>query len=322
MLTAAVVVALVGTNAPPSDGPPAARTPPGWELTKAPDSALTWAAPRGWKLSTALPTGAAPSSLSFQPAARAQDGWLNVHALVSGNASAEELLAKRPEGITHITTEDGWSCGEEPGPAAAAVCATAGDVVTLVVEMGGGSSRSLSRVGGVAALRRAARLIHGVWPKGLPQPDPAGHLPPVEWTAASTLDGHITWSMPRGWTALEETGKSGEARPSMLSFNATAGTGGFSITALPGLKGASLDQLPVAEERVIKLLVPEAEVTRDDDWTCGEGVEKSSGLPAIICTKLTQKLSLYVSVRAEPVVFQTLGGVAAVRAAATQVKGF
>jgi hypothetical protein len=63
-------------------------------------------------------------------------------------------------------------------------------------------------------------------------------------------------------------------------------------------------------------------LSRADGWTCGEGIEKASGLPAIICAKMTPEGGLNVSVRAEPGVFQTIGGVGSVRSAAAHVQGF
>jgi hypothetical protein len=108
----------------------------------------------------------------------------------------------------------------------------------------------------------------------------------------------------------------------MISFNARAGAGEFSITALPGVEGISAAQVPIAEARVVSFLVPDATLSRQDGWTCGEGIEKASGLPAIICNRLTDKVLLYVSVRAEPAVFRTLGGVSSVRRAASRAQGF
>ena len=319
MTTTALFLSLLGSVATPTA---TANAPRGWEVTQVPDRSLTWAAPRGWKLSQTLPKGPAPSSLSFEKKAKgASEGWMNVEAFVSGNGTPEEILARRPSRLTNVTTQDGWTCGEEAGTGADVVCASTSDLVTLVVELGGGSGRVVSEAGGVEALRQAAPLIHGVWPKGLPQPDASGHLPPVEWVESSAQDGHGAWMAPKGWSATGDATAAG-ASPSMLAFNASAGTGSFSITALPGLGGVSPDQAPVAEEHLVKFLVPGAALTREGGWTCGEGVEKSSGLPAIVCNRLTADESLYVSVRAEPAVFQTLGGVTAVRAAAEHIKGF
>jgi hypothetical protein len=303
-----------------SESPPPAATPPGWEVTIARDHGLTWAAPRGWKLSQELPAGAPPSSLAFAPRGHTE-GWLTVEALVSGSGTAEEILARRPEGFTRLTTEDGWTCGEEPGTAAGVACARSTGLVTLLVELGGDPTRTVSRVGGVAALRKAAAFIQGVWPRGLPRPDPAGRLPAAEWVEWTANDGRVTWTMPRGWTRADGVPGSNDAPPTTMSFRASAGTGGLSITAGPGLAAAAPARLPVAEEQVIKLLVPGAALTRADGWSCGEGIEASTGLPAVTCAHITATQSLYVSVRAERAVFQTLGGVAAVRAAALRVRG-
>jgi hypothetical protein len=195
-------------------------------------------------------------------------------------------------------------------------------VVTLVVALGGDSSKVVSSVGGVAALRKAAQQIRGVWPRNLPQADPAGQLPRVEWAPSTAENGRVAWMMPRGWTTTEAARKPDAAAPSMMSFNAPAGTGGFSITASTGLAAASPDQLAAAEERVIRFLLAQPVTTRADGWTCGEGIEKASGLPAIVCNQTTRQMSLYVSLRAEPAVFHTLGGVASVRSAALRVRGF
>jgi hypothetical protein len=321
MTTTALLLSLLGSVTSPTA---TADAPRGWEVTRLPDRSLSWAAPRGWKLAHELPAGLTPSSLSFEKKAKGRsEGWLTVEALVSGNGSAEQVLSRRPTKLTNVTTQDGWTCGEEAesGAGADIVCARTTELVTTVIELGGGSGRMLADIGGVEALRQAAGLIQGVWPKGLPQPDATGHLPAVEWVAASAQDGHGAWMAPKGWTATGDAATAG-APPTMMSFNAVAGTGFFSITALPGLGTVSPEQAPVAEERVVKFLVADAALTHEGGWTCGEGREKSSGLPAIVCNHLTHDESLYVSVRAEPAVFQTLGGVAAVRAAAEHVRGF
>jgi hypothetical protein len=311
---------LVSLLASVTPGAATPNTPEGWEITKVPARSVTWAAPKGWKLSHQLPVGMAPSSLSIEGKANGElEGWLTVEALVSGNGSADELLAKRPRGVANVTTEDGWTCGEEPGTGTEVVCASVGDLVTTVIWLGGDSQQVVAKMGGVAALRKVAPMIRGVWPRGLPQPDAAGHLPPVEWTRSASADGRVTWMTPKGWTAAQGATMS---PVSTVSFNAAAGTGAFSITVLPGLQGVATAEAPIAEERVIKFLVPDAALTRADGWTCGEGMEKSSGLPAIICNKLTPEGGLYVSVRAEPVVFQTIGGVGSVRSAAAHVQGF
>jgi len=320
MTTTALLVSVLGSVITPTA---TADAPRGWEVTKVPNRSVTWAAPRGWKLSHQLPEGLAPSSLSIEKKSRGRsEAWLNVQALVSGNGTPQEILARRPGKLANITTQDGWTCGEESDSGADVVCARATELVTLVVEMGAASERVLSETGGIEALRKAAPLMQGLWPKGLPQPDASGNLPPAEWTESLTQDGRGAFMAPKGWTAtVDPNAKPGESSPTMLSFNAGAGTGFFSITALPGLGSVSADQIPVAEERVVKFLVADAALTRAGGWTCGEGVEKSSGLPAIVCNRLTREESLYVSVRAEPAVFQTLGGVGAVRAAAERVRG-
>jgi len=299
--------------------------PSGWEVTRVPDRPLTVVAPRGWKLSGRLSGSGAPSSVTFEGRGKGEpEGWLNVEALVSGGGTPEELLAKRPAGVTHVTTEDGWTCGEEAETGSEVVCARAGDLVTVVVELGGGSSKVVAKVGGVSALRRAAAQIQGVWPRGLPHPDPGGRLPGVEWAsgAAQWKDGRVTWLTPKGWTPTDLATQSAEAPPSSMAFRASAGTGSMSITALPGVADATPAQLAATEERVIKLLLAAPSLTRTDGWTCGEGSERSSGLPAIICNRTTHDTSLYVSVRAEPAVLRSLGGVNSIRLAATRAHGF
>lgn len=319
MTTTALLLSFLGSVLAPTA---TADAPRGWEVTQLPGRAITWAAPRGWKLARELPRDLAPSSLTFEKKDKGHsEGWLNVQALVGGNGTAEEILARRPAKLAHVTTQDGWACGEEIGAGADVVCATTSDLVTLVVELGGGSERVVAEAGGVEALRRAAPLIQGVWPQGLPHPDASGHLPPVEWVEASATGDSRSWMAPKGWLAANDPAQSGPSA-GMISFKAAAGTGSFSITTLPGLGGLSPDRLPVAEEGVVKFLIPDAAPTRTDGWTCGQGIEKSSGLPAIVCNRLSRDQSLYVSVRAEPAVFETLGGVGAVRAAAEHLKGF
>jgi hypothetical protein len=296
-----------------------AATPKGWEVTTLADRPLTWVAPKGWRLSRELPNGALPASLSFQGKMRDHsEGWLRVQALVTDNRSPEDLLAKRPIALARVTTRDGWTCGEEVATGAAVVCASAGALVTTVVELGSESGRSVWEMGGMDTVRQVAPLFKGVWPKGLPQPDAQGHLPPTEWSAAAATDGHVAWVAPKGWRTVETAA----AAPNAMSFNASAGVGEFSINTLPGVSELETAQLPVAEANLISFLMPGATTTRVDGWSCGEGIEKSSGLPAIVCDKLSGSVALSVSVRAEPAVFATLGGVAAVRAAAEQAKGF
>jgi hypothetical protein len=140
----------------------------------------------------------------------------------------------------------------------------------------------------------------------------------TEWTMTAAPDGRMAW-VPKGWAPA---GADGASEPTMMSFNAAAGMGGFSVTALPGVAEIASEQIPRAEGRIIEFLVPNASLSRASGWTCGEGREKASGLPAIVCNKLTARTSLYVSVRAEAAILQTLGGVNAVRAAAQRVTGF
>jgi len=295
-----------------------AATPKGWEVTTLANRSLTWVAPKGWKLSRELPDDVLPSSLSFQGRTRDHsEGWLRVQALVTDNRSPEDLLAKRPIALTRLTTRDGWTCGEEVATGAAVVCVNAGALVTTVVELGSESGRSLWEMGGAETVRQIAPLFKGVWPKGLPQPDAEGHLPPTEWSAAAAADGRVAWVAPKGWRTVAATATA----PNAMSFNASAGVGEFSINTLPGVSELETAQLPAAEANLISFLMPGATTTRVDGWSCGEGIEKSSGLPAIVCDKLTG-VAMSVSVRAEPAVFATLGGVAAVRAAAEQAKGF
>jgi len=124
---------------------------------------------------------------------------------------------------------------------------------------------------------------------------------------------------PRGWRVVETA----TAAPlNALSFRANVGAGVFAIAALPGLGGLAAERIPAAEAGLIQFLIPGATTTYVDGWTCGEGIETATGLPAIACHQLGEHGGLSVSVRAEPAVFAALGGVAAVRAAATQVKGF
>ena len=294
-------------------------TPKGWEITTLPDRPLTWVAPKGWRLSRELPNGALPASLSFQGKMRDRsEGWLRVQALVTDNRSPEDLLANRPIALARVTTRDGWTCGEEVATGAAVVCANAGALVTTVVELGSESGRSVWEMGGMDTVRQVAPLFKGVWPKGLPQPDAEGHLPPTEWSATAAGDGHVAWAAPKGWRTVEAA----VAAPNAMSFNASAGVGEFSINTLAGVSDVETAQLAVAEANLISFLMPGATTTRVDGWSCGEGIEKSSGLPAIVCDKLSGSVALSVSVRAEPAVFATLGGVAAVRAAAEQAKGF
>ena len=297
-----------------------AATPKGWEVTTLPDRPLTWVAPKGWKLSRELPNDVLPSSLSFQGRTRDRsEGWLRVQALVTDNRSPEDLLAKRPIALTRVTTRNGWTCGEEVATGAAVVCVDAGALVTTVVELGSESGRSVWEMGGAETVRQVAPLFKGVWPKGLPQPDADGHLPPTEWSAAAAANGRVAWVAPKGWRTVEATAT---APVNAMSFNASAGVGEFSINTLPGVSELDRAQLPAAEANLISFLMPGATTTRVDGWSCGEGVEKSSGLPAIVCNKLSGGIAMSVSVRAEPAVFATLGGVAAVRAAAEQAKGF
>jgi hypothetical protein len=316
MTSIALFISVVGSTTPAT----AAGTPKGWEVTTLTDRPLTWVAPRGWKLAGVLPSDVSPSSLSFEGKTRDRsEGWFRVDALVSGGRTPADLLARRPAPLAHVTTENGWTCGEDPGTGAEIVCASAGQVVTLVVELGSDSGRSVSEMGGVAALRKIAPLIKGVWPKGLPLPDADGNLPATEWTTAHAADGALTWATPRGWRVV---GEDGPSFANGMSFNATAGAGAFSITALPGLRGVSAQQIPAAEQSIINFLIPGATTTRVDGWSCGEGTEKASGLPAIVCNKMSDEIGIAVSVRAEAAVFGTLGGVAAVRAAAAQATGF
>jgi hypothetical protein len=297
----------------------AAVAPLGWEITSLADRTVTWAAPKGWKVSGELPVGAAPASISVASNTTGDaEGWLTVEARVAGKDSAQEILARRPQRFVRVATEDGWTCGEDADGGAEIACVRRNDIVTVVVALGGGSRHVVADLGGVAALRQAAALIQGVWPKGLEHPDAAGRLPAVSWTESSMLDGHAVMA-PSGWTARREAA-GGPAE--MISFNARAGAGEFSITALPGVEGISAAQVPIAEARVVSFLVPDATLSRQDGWTCGEGIEKASGLPAIICNRLTDKVLLYVSVRAEPAVFRTLGGVSSVRRAASRAQGF
>jgi hypothetical protein len=296
--------------------------PPGWEVAST--GSVRWAAPRGWKLSRPLPAAEAPWSLALEPRGKGEpEGWLTIEALIAGDTAAQ-VLAGRPEGITGISSEDGWTCGQERdgGEGGAGVaCARESGLITLVVALGGDRVRTVDRVGGTAALRRAARFVEGMWPRGLPRPDQAGRLPAAEWVEWTANEGRVTWTMPRGWSRADGVPRSGEAPPSAMSFRASGGAGGLSITAGPGLAAATPARLPVAEERVIKLLVPDAALSRTDGITCGEGTEVSTGLPAITCARVTPTRSLYVSIRAEPALFPTLGGVAAVRAAALRVSG-
>lgn len=316
MTSIALLVSVLGLT---GSSTAAAATPKGWEVTTLPDRPLTWVAPKGWRLSRELPNGALPASLSFQGKMRDRsEGWLRVQALVTDNRSPEDLLAKRPIALARVTTRDGWTCGEEVATGAAVVCASAGALVTTVVELGSESGRSVWEMGGMDTVRQVAPLFKGVWPKGLPQPDAEGHLPPTEWSAAAAADGHVAWLAPKGWRTVETTA----AAPNAMSFNASAGVGEFSINTLPGVSELETAQLPVAEANLISFLMPGATTTRVDGWSCGQGIEKSSGLPAIVCDKLSGSVALSVSVRAEPAVFATLGGVAAVRAAAEQAKGF
>jgi hypothetical protein len=297
-----------------------AATPKGWEVTTLSDRPLTWVAPKGWKLSRELPNNdVLPSSLSFQGRTRDRsEGWLRVQALVTDNRSPEDLLAKRPIALTRVTTRNGWTCGEEVATGAAVVCVNAGALVTTVVELGSESGRSVWEMGGAETVRQIAPLFKGVWPKGLPQPDAEGHLPPTEWSASAAADGRVAWVAPKGWRTVAATATA----PNAMSFNASAGVGEFSINTLQGVSELDRAQLPAAEANLISFLMPGATTTRVDGWSCGEGIEKSSGLPAIVCDKLTGGVAMSVSVRAEPPVFATLGGVAAVRAAAEQAKGF
>jgi hypothetical protein len=313
-----ILAMLVGMTA----GVAAQGTPPaGWELVG--HGGVGWAAPRGWKLSQPLPAEGAPAMLAFESPG-GPEGWLTIEALIGGGGTAAQVLAERPEAITGISTDGGWTCGHERDdggePAAGVACARAEGLVTLVVTLGGDPVR-VARAGGMRALRQAARFVRGVWPRGLPRPDATGRLPAAEWVEWTANDGRVTWTMPRGWSRADGVPRSGEAPPSAMSFRASGGAGGLSITAVPGLAGAAPAQLPVAEERVIKLLVPGAVVSRADGITCGEGTEVSTGLPAITCARVTRTEGLYLSVRAEPALFQTLGGVAAVRAAALRVSG-
>jgi hypothetical protein len=316
MTSIALLVSVLGVT---GSSTAMAATPKGWEVTTLPDRPLTWVAPKGWRLSRELPNGTLPASLSFQGKMRDRSqGWLRVQALVTDNRSPEDLLAKRPIALARVTTRDGWTCGEEVATGAAIVCANAGALVTTIVELGSESGRSVWEMGGMDTVRQVAPLFKGMWPKGLPQPDAEGHLPPTEWTAAAAGDGHVAWSAPKGWRTVETAA----AAPNAMSFNASAGVGEFSINTLPGVSEVEAAQLPIAEANLISFLMPGAATTRVDGWSCGEGIEKSSGLPAIVCDKLSGGVALSVSVRAEPAVFATLGGVAAVRAAAEQAKGF
>lgn len=316
MTSIALLVSVLGLT---GSATATAATPKGWEVTTLPDRPLTWVAPKGWRLSRELPSDALPASLSFQGKMRDRsEGWLRVQALVTDNRSPEDLLAKRPIPLARVTTRDGWTCGEEVATGAAVVCASAGALVTTVVELGSESGRSVWEMGGMETVRQAAPLFKGVWPKGLPQPDAAGHLPPTEWSTTAAANGRVAWVAPKGWRTVEATATA----PNAMSFNASAGVGEFSINTLPGVSELETAQLPVAEANLISFLMPGATTTRVDGWSCGEGIEKSSGLPAILCDKLSGSVALSVSVRAEPPVFATLGGVAAVRAAAEQAKGF
>src|SRR5262245_40050501 len=111
MTTTALLLSLLGSVTSPTA---TADAPRGWEVTRLPDRSLSWAAPRGWKLAHELPRGLAPSSLSFEKKVRGRsEGWLNVEALVSGNGSAEQVLARRPTKLAHVSTQDGWTCGQE-----------------------------------------------------------------------------------------------------------------------------------------------------------------------------------------------------------------
>jgi hypothetical protein len=317
MTSIALLVSVLATTG--SSTAMAAATPRGWQVTTLADRPLTWAAPKGWRLSRELPSDVPPASLSFQGKTPDRaDGWLKVQALVTGNRSPEELLATRPIALAHVTTRDGWTCGEEVATGAAVVCMNADALVTTVVELGSDSGRSVWEMGGVETVRRVAPLFKGVWPKGLPHPDAFGHLPATEWSAAGGADGRVAWVAPKGWRTVESTAT---APVNALSFNASAGAGEFSIAALPGAGDLEAAQLPTAEAGLISFLMTGATTTRVDGWSCGEGIEKSTGLPAIVCDKLTEDAGLSVSVRAEPAVFATLGGVAAVRAAARQIKG-
>ena len=318
MTSIALLVSVLGVTGS-STSTAMAATPKGWEVTTLPDRPLSWAAPKGWRLSRQLPSDALPSSLSFQGRTRDRaEGWLKVQALVTGNRSPEELLANRPIALARVTTRNGWTCGEETATGAAVVCMNAGALVTLVVELGSESGRSVWEMGGVETLRQAAPLFKGIWPKGLPQPDASGHLPPTEWNATAAADGRTAWVAPKGWRLIESPAT---APMNALSFNASAGAGEFSINTLPGADELPAVRVPAAEANLISFLIPGATTTRVDDWSCGEGIEKSTGLPAIVCDKLTGEGGLSVAVRAEPAVFATLGGVAAVRAAAEQVRG-
>jgi hypothetical protein len=297
-----------------------AATPKGWQLTRLTGRPLSWAAPKGWRLSRELPADALPSSLVFQGRTRDRsEGWLKVQALVTGNLAPEDLLSRRPSPLARITTRDGWTCGEEAGTGAEVVCVNAGHLVTTMIELGSESGRSVWEMGGVEAVRRIAPLFKGVWPKGLPQPDAEGHLPATEWSPAAAAGGQVAWMAPKGWRAVEASPTS---TVSAMSFNASAGAGEFSIAALRAAGDLATDQIPSAEAGMIRFLLPGAVPSRVDGWSCGEGIERATGLPAIVCDKLSGDVGLSVSVRAEPAVFATLGGVAAVRAAAAQIKGF
>jgi hypothetical protein len=316
MTSIALLVSVLGSTGPSTT---MAATPKGWELTRLADRPLSWAAPKGWRLSRELPADALPSSLSFQGRTKDRgEGWLKVQALVSGNLAPEDLLARRPTPIARVTTHNGWTCGEEAGTGAEVVCVNAGQLVTTMVELGSESGRSVWEMGGVEAVRKIAPLIKGVWPKGLPQPDAEGHLPATEWNR-SPAGGQVAWMAPKGWHAALNNPSS---PVNAMSFNASAGAGSFSIAALRGAGDLATDEIPTAEAGVIQFLIPGAVTSRVDGWSCGEGIERSTGLPAVVCNKLSGDVGLSVSVRAEPAVFATLGGVAAVRAAATQVKGF
>jgi hypothetical protein len=313
-----VVMALGSTISPAA---PSAATPHGWQLTALSDRPLAWATPKGWRLIHALPaTGALPSSLTFEgKRSDGAAGWLHVQATVSDRSPPAEILARQPHALTRVTTRGGWTCGEEAASGAEVVCVNAGDLVTTIIEVGDESERAIFDMGGIEAVRQAAPLFKGVWPAGLPQPNADGQLPAIEWSASSAPAGDVAWTAPLGWRAVEANAAS---PVSTLSFRASAGAGLFSITALPGPRGLSADQIPVAETGLIQFLLPGATTTRAAGWTCGEGRETASGLPAIICHQIGPDGALSVSVRAEPAVFAALGGIPAVRAAAAQLKGF
>src|SRR5262252_4370687 len=136
MTSTALLLSFLGSVLSPTA---TADAPQGWEVTKLPGRALTWAAPRGWKLARQLPRDLAPSSLTFEKKNRGRsEGWLTVEALVGGNGTAEQVLARRPARLANVTTQDGWTCGEESGNGADVVCARTTELVTLVVELAGG----------------------------------------------------------------------------------------------------------------------------------------------------------------------------------------